>query len=215
MSLNLVELANVTPTPWRNGGGATRELLAWPSAERWALRLSVAQIERDGPFSSFHGIERWFAVIDGAGVELRFGSADRIRRVGPADEVLRFDGGIAPACRLLDGPTQDLNLMLARGRGGLQRLLPGEPLLLRAPFKAVYVADAALLHRAGTAPQRCELRGAGVEVAGVGWASTAMRAGIESRASACAGPPVATPGDSSGPVTGSDRERAFCPFQLL
>lgn len=153
MSLKIVKLANVAPTRWRNGGGSTRELLAWPSADRWALRLSVAQIERDGPFSSFHGIERWFAVIDGAGVELHFGSADRIRSVRPGDEVLQFDGGIAPACRLLDGPTQDLNLMLARGRGGLRRLLPAEPLLLRAPFKAIYVADAALLHRAGTAPQ--------------------------------------------------------------
>jgi environmental stress-induced protein Ves len=153
MSLKIVQLADVSPAPWRNGGGSTRELLAWPSAERWALRLSVAEIERDGAFSSFHGIERWFAVIEGAGVELRFGSADRIRSVRRGDEVLQFDGGIAPACRLLDGPTQDLNLMLARGRGGLQRLSPGEPLLLRAPFKAVYVADAAVLHRAGAAPQ--------------------------------------------------------------
>ncbi|RZU02237.1 HutD family protein [Rivibacter subsaxonicus] len=152
-AVQFVRLADVAPTPWRNGGGSTRELLAWPNAERWALRLSVAEIERDGPFSSFHGIDRWFAVIDGAGVELRFGSADRIRSVRRGDEVLQFDGGIAPACRLLDGPTQDLNLMLARGRGGLQRLQPSEPLLLRAPLKAVYVADAAVLHRAGAAPQ--------------------------------------------------------------
>lgn len=150
--VHVVRLADIAPARWRNGGGATRELLAWPSEKGWALRLSVAEIERDGPFSAFPGVQRWFAVIEGAGVELRWG-ADRICSIRPCDEVLQFDGGIAPDCRLLNGPTQDLNLMLTRGRGGLQRPLPGEPLALQAPFKAIYVADAVLLHRVGAASQ--------------------------------------------------------------
>jgi environmental stress-induced protein Ves len=41
--------------PWKNGGGVTRELLAWPGGGDWQVRISVAEIEADGPFSSFPG----------------------------------------------------------------------------------------------------------------------------------------------------------------
>jgi environmental stress-induced protein Ves len=58
---------------WRNGGGSTRELLAWPEAGAWQLRISVAEITRDGPFSAFAGVQRWFAVLRGDGVRLRLG----------------------------------------------------------------------------------------------------------------------------------------------
>jgi environmental stress-induced protein Ves len=37
------------------------------------LRISVAEITRDGPFSAFAGVQRWFAVLEGAGVMLRAG----------------------------------------------------------------------------------------------------------------------------------------------
>ena len=59
------------PQPWRNGGGVTRELLAWPDGGDWRVRVSVADIDADGPFSAFPGVERWFAVLEGAGVALR------------------------------------------------------------------------------------------------------------------------------------------------
>lgn len=67
----MVGLDAVASTPWRNGGGATRELLAWPDPRDWAIRLSVAEVERDGPFSQFPGVRRWFAVLSGGGVRLR------------------------------------------------------------------------------------------------------------------------------------------------
>ena len=51
---------------WRNGGGRTRELLAWPDAADWKVRVSVADVESDGPFSAFPGVQRWFAVLEGA-----------------------------------------------------------------------------------------------------------------------------------------------------
>lgn len=140
----LVKLDDVAPAAWRNGGGRTRELLAWPRADDWALRVSVAEIERDGPFSAFAGIERWFAVIDGEGVALRFRDREQACRRG--DEPLRFDGADAPGCRLLDGPTRDLNLMLSRGRGAMRRVLSGEPALAASTLRAVYAADAATLH---------------------------------------------------------------------
>jgi len=115
MSWNLVRLDEVAATPWRNGGGVTRELLAWPGADDWRVRMSVAEVATDGPFSRFDGVQRWFAVLDGAGVRLRVdGNSQLITRTS---EPFAFDGGAATDCELVDGPTQDFNLML-RGAGG-------------------------------------------------------------------------------------------------
>ena len=46
--MNRVQLSAVPPQPWRNGGGSTRELLAWPAAADWKLRVSLATIAQDG-----------------------------------------------------------------------------------------------------------------------------------------------------------------------
>ena len=111
--MNVVHLADCPFVPWRNGGGRTRELLAWPSAQDWLLRVSVAEIDADGPFSPYPGIERWFAVLGGAGVVLALPQGETTLRAGSA--AVSFAGEAAPTCHLIDGPTQDLNLMLRRG----------------------------------------------------------------------------------------------------
>jgi uncharacterized protein len=116
-TLHLVELDSVPPQPWRNGGGQTRELLAWPagSGVGWQLRVSVADIDCNGPFSPFPQVERWFAVLEGSGVALRF--AGREMLATPASAPVHFDGAAAPDCRLLAGSTRDLNLMVRQGAG--------------------------------------------------------------------------------------------------
>jgi environmental stress-induced protein Ves len=115
----LIVLADVAAQPWRNGGGVTRELLtlgASTSADdrhpgtTWRLRLSVAEVEADGPFSIFAGVTRWFAVLQGDGVMLDIDGQQYHR--APGDEPVRFDGAAATTCRLLGGATRDLNLML-------------------------------------------------------------------------------------------------------
>jgi uncharacterized protein len=117
---NLVAVERVLPQAWRNGGGVTRELLAWPDARDWKVRLSVAEVERDGPFSHFPGVERWFAVLQGAGVRLDIDGAAHTALAG--GEPLRFAGTAAVDCRLIDGPTRDFNLMLRGTAGRLQRV---------------------------------------------------------------------------------------------
>ncbi len=137
--------ADVAPQPWRNGGGRTRELLAWPSGPDWTLRLSLADIETDGPFSAFAGVRRWFAVIEGAGVVL--GLAEGAQRLTPASEPLCFDGAEAPGCRLIDGPTRDLNLMLRGGaRGRLQRAVSDASWSETWPWRACFTTGAARWH---------------------------------------------------------------------
>lgn len=142
MTLHVVRCDAVEPQPWKNGGGLTRELLAWPARDDWALRLSVADIRADGPFSAFPGVDRWFAVLEGAGVLLAL--PDGKHKVQADDAPLQFRGEAAPHCELLDGPTRDLNLMIRRdaGRGTMQRARPGEEFGARDAFRALFTADA-------------------------------------------------------------------------
>jgi environmental stress-induced protein Ves len=123
MTPQLIHAQDCAPQPWRNGGGQTRELLAWPPVGEWQLRISRADIDVDGPFSAFPGVQRWFAVLQGAGVALQLGAEQELRA---GEAPLCFDGADAPACRLLDGPTQDLNLMVRKGKGCMQAVRPGQ-----------------------------------------------------------------------------------------
>lgn len=113
----IVRVADIVPQSWKNGGGRTRELLLGPDAAAWRWRISVADIDRDGAFSAFPGVLRWFAVLEGEGVALALDGREVIVRRG--DPPLAFDGAAAPMCRLLGGPTRDLNLMLRGARGVL------------------------------------------------------------------------------------------------
>ncbi len=113
---------SIAPTPWRNRGGQTRELLTRPEADPWQLRISLADIDADGPFSAFPETQRWFGVVEGAGVVLSF--ADRHSTVTPESPPLCFDGAEAPHCTLLNGPTRDLNLMLRRGSAQMVEVQP-------------------------------------------------------------------------------------------
>ncbi len=147
----LVSLASAAPQAWRNGGGLTREFMAWPSAADWQLRLSVAQVERDGPFSAFPGVQRWFCVLEGAGVELDFNGSTQCVRMG--DPPMVFDGAAAPGCRLLDGPTHDLNLMLqgaalgsGAGGGGLVPVQAGEIWQPNGGVCGLFTAACAVCH---------------------------------------------------------------------
>ena len=147
--MHTVSLAQVAAQPWRNGGGVTQELLAWPAGEvatsDWQLRISVARIESDGPFSAYPGVERWFAVLQGEGVVLHF--ANRRLMLGAGSEPVRFEGAAAPGCDLLDGPTQDLNLMVRSdaGRGAMLLARGGEEWLSTARLRAAFTLDAATL----------------------------------------------------------------------
>lgn len=118
--MNTIALADVPATPWRNGGGTTRELLAWPGTEDWRVRISVAEVAADGPFSAYPGVTRWFAVLAGAGVQLQVDQT--VQTLTTQSEPLCFDGALPVGCRLVDGATQDFNLMLRDASGTLQRV---------------------------------------------------------------------------------------------
>ena len=120
MKWTLVSLDAQPTQSWRNGGGITRELLAWPDAVDWSLRMSVADVQISGPFSRFDGLERWFAVVEGDGVVLRSDFATH--HVTCDSEPFRFDGSLTMDCTLSRGATRDFNLMALPGRSRMQRI---------------------------------------------------------------------------------------------
>lgn len=142
MSWQQIELLSVAPSPWRNGGGLTRELLAWPDARDWRWRLSVAEVAQSGPFSRFDGVQRWFAVLQGAGVRLTLGG--QTHELTGASAPLCFDGALPAYCELLAGATQDFNLMLRAGQGAAHmRRVAGEAsfVLSASSTVAVYATN--------------------------------------------------------------------------
>ncbi len=137
----IIRADDIPATPWKNGGGLARDLLFWPGTEAWRVRISLADITRDGPFSAYPGVERWFSVVEGEGVELQFADGPRPLRRGDAPRW--FDGAAAPGCRLLAGSTRDLNLMLQGIRGTLQR---GERFTEDWPLRGRYDPAMRTLH---------------------------------------------------------------------
>jgi len=139
--MNLVRLADTAQQPWRNGGGTTQELLAWPNAANWQLRVSVARITQDGDFSAWPGMGRWFAVLEGNGVKLALpeGSVE----LDTGSQPLHFAGEAAPHCTLTNGATQDLNLMVKRdsGVGEMRRATAGSRATAFMQWRALYSAD--------------------------------------------------------------------------
>jgi len=145
MTLKIVRFDDVTPQPWKNGGGVTRDLLAWPGPADWQLRVSVAEVARSGPFSAYPGIERWFAVVQGAGLVLHFADGDS--KLTSDSPPLCFDGASAPGCDLVAGPTLDLNLMAhsAVGSAAMARAWPGQQWSDAAPLRGLFSARPAEL----------------------------------------------------------------------
>ena len=98
---------------WRNGAGWTREIASEPAKGEWAWRLSIAEIEQDAPFSRFEGIDREIVLLSGNGVRLRFDDGN-VHALEPPHGRLRFAGEAGVHGELIDGATQDFNLMWRR-----------------------------------------------------------------------------------------------------
>jgi environmental stress-induced protein Ves len=150
--MNIVRTLQVDPEAWANGGGLTRTLLAWPDPREWWLRISVADVERAGPFSVFPGVDRWFAVLEGDGVCLR--SSGRPPAVVRANEegMHNFPGDATTDCDLQGDATRDLNVMVRRrdARATIRPLRSGA-LRSNAELLGCFVCADATLEVDGTA----------------------------------------------------------------
>lgn len=116
----ITRVDEVSAVPWRNGGGVTRELLAWPDPRDWLLRVSVAEINASGPFSIFPGVDRWFAVLAGGSVRLETAGRAALELTNADTGLHYFPGDVATDCTALGSATRDFNLMAMRARLGLR-----------------------------------------------------------------------------------------------
>lgn len=101
---------------WKNGGGFTREIAAYPPGAGYDVfdwRVSLARIARDGPFSAFPGVDRLFAVVGGGRVRLLFEGAPPLR-LEPGSKPVPFTGESRVSAQLVEGEVVALNVMTRR-----------------------------------------------------------------------------------------------------
>jgi environmental stress-induced protein Ves len=104
--------------PWKNGGGSTLELLLDPATDggfNW--RLSIADVEKPGPFSTFDGIDRQIMLMDGNGMVLSFANAASPTVIAKPLQPHAFQGEWQTDCRLIAGSIRDFNVMVRRSWG--------------------------------------------------------------------------------------------------
>ena len=115
--VRLLTTADYRSMPWKNGGGRTTEIAAFPpgsTLDAFLWRVSLADVACDGPFSPFPGIDRTIVLLDGAGMRLREGprGVELTTPFVPHD----FSGDEGIDCTLVAGPVRDFNVMFRRGR---------------------------------------------------------------------------------------------------
>jgi len=151
MSLRLLRPSDYKRMPWKNGGGMTTELAVHPSADAYDWRISIADIESDGPFSTFDGYDRHIALLEGIGMELRFDDAEPVR-LERRLQFYKFAGEQRAEGVLISGKVRDFNVICRReavNADVLHRPLVGPMVFFRDATWFIYLADGKAEARAG------------------------------------------------------------------
>lgn len=111
--MQIIRQTDLVEQPWKNGGGITRDIAAHREGETLLWRLSMADVDGDGPFSTFAGLTRVLTVIRGSGMVLHSPESDL-----PADYAcpVTFDGATPITASLTSGSIRDFNLMYATAK---------------------------------------------------------------------------------------------------
>jgi environmental stress-induced protein Ves len=103
---------------WRNGRGRTLEIAREPAAgQKFAWRLSLAEIEHDCDFSAYPGYRRALVLAGGNALRLHFRGRGTCS-LGAARRYVRFDGSWNTRCAIPDGRCTDLSLIVASRAAG-------------------------------------------------------------------------------------------------
>ena len=114
--MKLISFDDLIATPWKNGGGITRELACYPAGaalDDFLWRVSIADISQSGPFSVFPGIDRVITLLEGGGMQLTFSDGESHALTTPLLPY-RFRGEQIVNAQLAGTASQDFNLMLRR-----------------------------------------------------------------------------------------------------
>ncbi|KVT07089.1 histidine utilization protein HutD [Burkholderia sp. MSMB1078WGS] len=144
----LIRGADLVASPWKNGGGVTREIGAFPpgaALDAFAWRVSVADVGTAGPFSRFDGVDRTLVLLSGAGMTLVEAGGTRHVLDAPLARA-DFAGETAIDATLHDGATRDFNLMTRRSaaRGSVDVWPEGMHRIERADTVLLFCATGAV-----------------------------------------------------------------------
>lgn len=148
MTIHAFTIAALPATPWKNGGGITREIACYPLGaavrQSFLWRMSIATIASDGPFSSFPGIDRVIVLLDGPGVRLTSGDGAVDHLLNRPLQPFAFPGEAEIHGAMLGGMSSDFNLMTRRGEMGAQvKVVSRETRLPAAPHGLLLAASGA------------------------------------------------------------------------
>jgi len=142
----LIQYASLRSAPWKNGGGSTTEIAISPAGaglDEFDWRVSLATISQSGPFSSFPGVDRSLALVDGDGVLLDFGDERFV--LSPSEPLIEFAGEDAVHATVTGLHTTDFNVMTRRGvcrhRLELRAVRGKEALKRRAGTTILFLAE--------------------------------------------------------------------------
>jgi environmental stress-induced protein Ves len=111
------EREQLPSTPWKNGGGLTREIVRIPRESRtddFSWRASIAELSASGPFSTFEGVDRVLVLLSGEGVHLQSSDGTIDHRLDTQLVPFVFAGESAILASLLGGTSTDFNVMTRR-----------------------------------------------------------------------------------------------------
>lgn len=119
-AFSIIRAADLKAVPWKNSGGATREIAASPKGaafDAFDWRVSVADVSEAGAFSVFNGIDRVLTLIEGEQMVLTDATEGQSAEyVLSRWDSVAFPGESPITAELPHGPTRDFNLMLRRDR---------------------------------------------------------------------------------------------------
>ncbi|GBQ98447.1 hypothetical protein AA23498_3230 [Acetobacter nitrogenifigens DSM 23921 = NBRC 105050] len=146
--MTILRIDEIKASPWKNGGGVTREIaVARDDDERVLWRLSVADIARDGPFSSFERTDRSMALLNGSGLDLAFSDSGNTLSLDRCGAILRYPGAPGPLARLRAGPCRAVNFMNSAGAAPMALTAFREPELRHtSPFILIPVEGVWLIN---------------------------------------------------------------------
>jgi hypothetical protein len=139
--LRILRNSDYPSRPWKNGGGTTRDILVSPpgaALDEFDWRLSLAQVDRDGPFSRFDNVDRTLVLLSGA---MTLHEPDR-RIELVRGEPVEFPGERAIEATLNGVATLDFNVMTRRGR--MQHAVRREVFTTRANLAPTYASTIVL-----------------------------------------------------------------------
>ncbi|MCW7536833.1 HutD family protein [Aquabacterium sp. A7-Y] len=119
MPFELFDLHDIPKVPWKNGAGLMREITVEPRGaglESLDWKLSWAETTKSSPFSAFPGIDRSIVLLRGAGLRLTFLEDRTTVHFNDPHRPVFFKGEAGVNAELIDGPTENLSILLRRDR---------------------------------------------------------------------------------------------------